>query len=395
MIMKTKTSNAQPFSAISRRLAFMVSLSLCLSSIFGCAASNTSSKRVKIGVIYSLSGEQASLDQSSLAGAELAAEQINEQGGISGTPVALEVRDAATSGPETLKQAQNLFEQQDISVVVGLSDSDLAEPVAQVSQRYNKIFVTSGATGPVLTSIAPQSTFLACFSDISQAMKAAQYSRVNLGARSAFIIYDQTSTYARTLSDSFSAQFNESRGKISSTFGFTPSAIDTSKLIEDLRRARFDVIFLAALPDEVATIIHALRSAGISAPIVGGDSYDSAPVFALTGEEKHNLYFTTHTLLTPSPQTPEVDNFIALYTSRFGKAPANAFAALGYDAITLTSLAIERAGSTDPTAIRLALETIRNFPGVTGRISYDSNHHIPHKDVTIVTFKDGTPVRAN
>lgn len=44
---------------------------------------------------------------------------------------------------------------------------------------------------------------------------------------------------------------------------------------------------------------------------------------------------------------------------------------MGYDAYLLALDAIERAGSTDPQAIRNALAATKDFPGATGPISFD------------------------
>ena len=344
--------------------------------------------------MYSLSGDQASLDESSLRGAELAAEYVNAHGGINGTPISLEVRDAATSATETLKHAQELFQQEGVPVVVGLSDTDLASPVAKLSEELGKIFITSGATGPILTKEGPHSTFLACFSDDSQAMAVSDYARRRLRVRSALIVYDQGSQYAETLSRSFSKGFTTSGGSIAGRFAFTVQAIDESALRNELTRANPDMIFLAAQPDEVARVITILRSSGYAKPIVGGDSYDSGPVYNLTTVEKNNVYFSTHALLSPSSTNPEIERFIELYRSHYGEAPTSAFAALGYDAVRIASLALAKAGSTESGAIRSAIESIRQYAGVTGTISYAPNEHIPQKDVTIVTFEDGGPVRA-
>ena len=386
-----KTALASP---PRRSLVSWVILSLCAFSVAGCGTNTSSSNTLKVGVLYSLSGDQASLDESSLKGAELAAEYVNTHGGINGTPISLEVRDAATSVTETLKQAQELYQKEGVTVVVGLSDTDLASPVAKLSEELGKIFITSGATGPILTKVGPHSTFLACFSDESQAMAASDYARRRLRARSALIVYDQGSQYAETLSRSFSKGFTTSGGLIAGTFAFTVQAINESAMRKELNQTNPDMVFLAAQPDEVARVITILRSSGYAKPIVGGDSYDSAPVYNLTTTEKSNVYFSTHTLLTPSSTNPDIERFIELYRSHYGEAPTSAFAALGYDAVRIASLALAQSGSTEPGAIRAAIESIQNYPGVTGVISYAPNQHIPQKDVTIVTFDNGSPIRA-
>ena len=63
--------------------------------------------------------------------------------------------------------------------------------------------------------------------------------------------------------------------------------------------------------------------------------------------------------------------FVAAYTERFGAAPPNAFAPLGYDTVDLLVDAIARAGSADPAAIRGQLAATPDFPGIVGPISYE------------------------
>jgi branched-chain amino acid transport system substrate-binding protein len=50
--------------------------------------------------------------------------------------------------------------------------------------------------------------------------------------------------------------------------------------------------------------------------------------------------------------------------------------------------AIQRAGSTDPAAVRDALARTADFQGVTGQISFDANRNAS-KPGLIVTVKDG------
>ena len=73
-------------------------------------------------------------------------------------------------------------------------------------------------------------------------------------------------------------------------------------------------------------------------------------------------------------EDPLVRKFVSDYTARFGLAP-DAGAATAYDAARLVFDAIKRAGTTDSRAIRDALATSANFPGVTGRITIDANRN--------------------
>jgi branched-chain amino acid transport system substrate-binding protein len=377
-------------NAIFRTLIF----SSILSVMSACGASSANSDAVRIGVLYSLSGEQASLDESSLKGAELAAQEINAAGGILGKALLLEVRDAKTSPEAAAEGARELYGDEGLSIVMGLSDTGLANPVATESQLKEKLFVTSGATGPGLVKEAPTSTFLACFSDVTQARAAAQFARSVLTLRSIVVIRDETSEYARVLSDSFVSSF-ASAGRVVSRVSFQGSAVNLDSVVNQARANRADGIFLAAQPNEVATLLRALREGGIASPIIGGDSYDSPLIFALSADVKQGVYYTTHALLSGPAQSPGASAFIQNYTNSYGEAPESAFAALGYDTVRLIAQAVEKAGGTDVSLLRKALEDTSRFSGVTGSISYGIGKHIPQKDVSVVTFKDGVAVLAS
>jgi branched-chain amino acid transport system substrate-binding protein len=299
------------------------------------------------------------------------------------------VRDAKTSSTVAAEQASQLYRDDGVSIVVGLSDTDLASPVAELSEALGTIFVTSGATGPILVQAGSHSTFLACFSDSTQASAAAHYASRTLRARSVDVMYDSSSEYAQTLAGSFSSTFAQNGGNVSSRTTFQGNSTISSATTKRVANSHGDIIFLAGQPDEVAQIIKTLRYAGITKPIIGGDSYDSSRIYDLSPSEKTNVYFTTHTLLTRTPTTPQIESFVQRYTEAYGEPPTSAFAALGYDSINLVAKAVEIAGSTEPNSVRTALESIRNFPAVTGAISYGPNRHIPSKEVTIVTFKEG------
>ena len=373
----------------------VIALRLCVAfgaaMLFGCGASSSSVSSVKIGAIYSSSGDQESLDQASLEGAQLAVEQLNAKGGVLGRPVRLEVRDGGSSMERVAEVAQTLFGADQLDIVIGLSDTGLANPVAELSQAEGKIFVTSGATGPDLVSEAPDSTFLACFSDEAQARAIADYAVSKLRLRSVGVAYDAGSEYAKVLVAAFQQRFRSQGGMISFQSPFSAGDIGVERLISEIGEEQPQALFLAAQPNEVSSVLSALRKSGVRIPILGGDSYDSPRISSLPPSITEKVFFSTHVLLTGNPMSPVMRDFVALYGARYGTPPQSGFAALGYDTVNLVAQAVSRAGSTSPDPVRGALEATSDFQGVTGTMSFGRGLHIPKKDVTIVTFIDGQP----
>ena len=69
---------------------------------------------------------------------------------------------------------------------------------------------------------------------------------------------------------------------------------------------------------------------------------------------------------------PTVRKFIEAYRAKFDEEPDN-FAAHGYDSVRLLLKAMELNDSTIPSNVKLAMLNIKDFPGATGRITFDNS----------------------
>lgn len=102
----------------------------------------------------------------------------------------------------------------------------------------------------------------------------------------------------------------------------------------------------------------------------------------------NNTYFTNH--YSVEDKNPKVQEFVKAYKAKYNKEP-DAFAALAYDAVQLLVQAIKDANSTNPEDIKNALAKIKDFEGVTGKMTIDEQHN-PVKAGVIIEFKDGKQV---
>ncbi|MCB0524584.1 MAG: ABC transporter substrate-binding protein, partial [Saprospiraceae bacterium] len=144
----------------------------------------------------------------------------------------------------------------------------------------------------------------------------------------------------------------------------------------------------AAIVDRIAPIVRALRQQGITCPVIGGDGYDSETEWA-NNPDLAEVYFTTHAYLGADNPRAAVQEFRNAYMAEYNGENPDAFAALGYDAIILLTEAAQRAGSTNPEVVRLALAGTNSFLGLTGLITFDPGQQIPRKSVSIIEVKNG------
>jgi branched-chain amino acid transport system substrate-binding protein len=232
--------------------------------------------------------------------------------------------------------------------------------------------------------------FLACFGDNVQAAAGAEFAAKQFG-KNAYLLWDKGVEYTTLLGSYFKARFTELGGTLALEDSYDDKATDFSAQIAKVKALpkQPDFYYIAAMPYNIGTVVKQFRDAGLTGPIVGGDGYDDPSWVEAAGAASNNVYFTTHALNDATLGTDAYKKFFADYQKEYGHDPENAFAGLGYDSVYLLVDAIKRAGSTDAQAIKTALENTKNFPGITGSITFSADSHVPQKGVTIIALKDG------
>lgn len=343
---------------------------------------------IRVAALYSMTGGLSSLDGPSLKGAELHVAQINEAGGVLGRPLELVVFDTRTDQQVTATAAQEAVSS-DVVAGFGQSDTTFVMAAAPTFQEASIPFVTSGATHPMLPTWVGDHMFMAAFGDDDQSYAIADYVYDTMGLRRVYVWTDNSMDFTRALTQFFVERFTERGGEIIDEDFFMMGDTDFSAQIARLEDVDPppEAVFISAIPSEAGLSVRQIREAGISMPIVSGDGFDTQLVATVPGPELANdVFFSTHTYL--ADDRPEVQAFIDAYTEMYGNPPENSFAPLGYDAIGLIVNAIESAGVAEPAAIRDALEATRDYPAVTGTVSYTRETMVPPKPVSVISVQN-------
>lgn len=341
---------------------------------------------VSLGAIYNLTGGQSGLDVPSSHGAEMAVAETNAAGGVLGRPVELHLVDGETD-PAVLAErtAALLRDHPETSALFGLSDTDMVLAAAGAAAEVQRLFVTSGATSPRLPDQVPTYLYLACFGDNVQAAAAAEYAIAQMGASTALIIYRDEDTFTELLQGYFATRFTELGGTVTHSIPYTT----LDQMVDDVEGLpTTDIVFFSAAPDDVIDGIQLLRSVGVTAPVLGGDSFDLGEAWE-AHPEMAGVLFTTHAFVDPANSDPEMVAFIEAYEAAYPSHAPSAFAALGYDTTRLLLAAIEAAGSAEPDAVLAALPALPPFEGLTGTISYAPGSRIPTKSITLLAVQGG------
>ena len=372
-----------------KRIAWALALTAAL--LLASCGGGGGGGAVKIGMIYNMTGSQASLDSPSANGAKLAAKEINAAGGVLGKKISLVAYDGKSDAATIANSATQLAQSDKVVAMLGFSDSDMVMAAAPVAAKAGIVFVTSGATSPKLPDQVPDYLYLACFGDNVQAAAGAEYAFDTLKVKTAYLLIDKGMEYTLLLGKYFKERFTELGGTITLEDTYQGGDKDFSAQITKLKgqKKSSDLLYIAAGPDDIGTVVKQFRDAGVKKPIMGGDGYDTPLLVQVAGAGAENVYFTTHSLMDSELGTDAVKKFIAAYQAEYKNPPENAFAGLGYDTVKLIADAIKRANSADPKAIRTALQGTKDLAGVTGAISYQPGSRIPQKGVTVILVKGG------
>jgi branched-chain amino acid transport system substrate-binding protein len=348
--------------------------------------------QIKVGALWNVTGSMSSIDAPGLNGMQLAADEINAAGGVLGQQIELVVIDGKGDQTAIANAASRLVDVDQVAVVGGINDSTFALAAGPIFQDAGIPFVIAGATLPDLPDQIGDTAFLVPFGDNIQGYAGAEFAYNDLGAKTAYVLYDTAYDYSVALQGFFVERWTQLAGaeSILLTDTYKSGDKDFSAQLARLQALETspDVLYIAAIPDDVGNLVQQIRGAGFMQPIVGGDGWDTPLLTEVGGEAAENTYFTTHVSLSNSAEN--VTKFVEAYTAKYGNAPENAFAALGYDTMLLIADAITRAGAADSAAIKDALTATDGFSGVTGTIAYTDGSRVPNKSVTVIKVEGGT-----
>jgi branched-chain amino acid transport system substrate-binding protein len=357
--------------------------------VAGCARSGTPpADEIRIGYYASLSGSEATFGQSTDNAIHLAVEEVNRAGGIHGKQVRLITYDDRGDAKEAGTAVTRLINLDLVVAVLGEVASGLSLAGAPVCQENGIPMVTPSSVAPEITAVGDR-IFRVCFTNTFQAYACAKFTRENLKAQTAAILYDQKLPYSVGLADEFEKQFTKMGGRILSRLSYQEGDQDFSAQLTSIRGSGPDVVFIPGYYTDVANIAVQAHKVGIRVTLVGGDGWDSAKLTEIGGDAIEGAYFASH--YYPQDPSPRVQEFLKNYQKQFG-SPPDAMAALGFDAARIVCAAIEKAPTESGADVAAALASTKNFDGVTGRISIDRDRNAV-KPAIILQVKHGVPTR--
>ncbi|WP_330571432.1 ABC transporter substrate-binding protein [Serpentinicella alkaliphila] len=391
--MKTKNQKRGDYD-MKKGLSLLVILMLVLSlAVTGCGKKQEATTPppaaaddvIKIGIFEPMTGANAAGGALEVEGIRLANELYPE---VLGKKVELVLADNKSDVVEAASAAARLVDRDKVVAIIGSWGSSLSMAAGDIVRDAKVPAVAASATNPLVT-LGNDFYFRVCFLDPFQGTVMANYAYNNLGAKKVAIIREVSSDYSVGLAKFFEDAFKQLTGDPNAVIevsNYNTGDSDFSSQLLNISAKNPDAIFAPGNFTESALIIAQARKLGIQTPFFGGDTWETPEFLELGGAAVEGAVFSTF-FSSDVPITEESQIFLDAYRAKFGKEPA-AVTALGYDAYLVILKAIERAGTTDPEAIRNEIAKTANFPGAAGMITLDENGDAV-KSAVIKVVKDG------
>jgi len=372
-----------------RLLSSLIALaSASLLALTGCAPSQSdrTTGEILIGEISSITGKEAACGQSTHRGIVLAIEEANARGGVlGGRPLQLLTEDNQSKVGDSGTAARKLISRNKVVAILGEVASNRSLEIASIAQRSQTPMISPGSTAESVTQTGDY-IFRVCFLDAFQGKVMARFARESLGLNRIAILSSVSSAYSVGLAKHFQETFVAAGGSIPAEQNFAEGDKDFRAQLTAIRASGVDAIYIPAYYTETALISKQARELGLTVPLLGGDGWASPELLEIGGEAVEGIYYSA--AYSPESTAAQAVAFVDNYRQRWDGETPDAFAALGYDAALLLIDSLERAGTTDPTALRDAIASTHGLLGATGSTDIDENGNAS-KSAIIMTVRSG------
>ncbi|GEK73426.1 branched-chain amino acid ABC transporter substrate-binding protein [Halomonas halophila] len=326
------------------------------------ALSGMAQAEVKIGFLGGFTGGIESLTPPIFDGANLAVQQINEQGGLlDGQDIVMPTGDTTCSDASAASNAADrMVNTEQVTAIVGALCTGATVAAANNAAIPGGVTMVSPAsTAPAVTELDDNDlVFRTVPSDAFQGEMLAKL-LLDKGIQEVAVTY-VNNDYGRGLADAFVAAYENGGGMVLENLAHEDNRADYRSELGSLAATGAQTLVVLAYADTSGqTVVRQAYESGMFTQYVGGDGMVGDSLVEAIGADVLNGMIATR------PGSPELPG-TAMFNQQANAAgidPSAVFAAQAYDAAFLLGLAIEENGSADREGLNEALRSVASAPG--------------------------------
>ena len=345
--------------------------SAALLSAAAAAATPTLAQDVKIGLVAALSGDSALSGEAITRGLTVAIDEVNAKGGVlGGRKLVLLRRDDESNPAKGQLAVRELIEQEKVAVVFGGIDTPVSAALVGVMHELKTPYMGVWAAGTNITNNGRNPNFMFRVSAVDD--------RVDVGMlKYAQATFKSQKPGAMLVNNPWGESNLSGLEKASAALKIPLAGLekynaadsDTTPQLTRLKSAGADSIILVGNAAVAAQVMKSLDRMGWNVPVVSHWGISGGRFDELAGPRYKDVHFV-QTYSFFGKLSPTGEKLLNELKKRFPavKGPADVLAPVGvansYDALMLTVLALNKAGSTDGDKIRQAFYEIPDYQGL-------------------------------
>ncbi len=288
---------------------------------------------IRIGAVFPLTSNAASLAGPELQGVQIAVDMINADGGIAGRRVELEVRDLRSRGDADAVMAG--LRASGVQLVIGAYSSDLSIAASEAADRAGLLYWEAGAVADRLTGRGLPLVFRVGASGANLGANSANFAATELASRLGkavdhlrIALAVANDDYANSVADAAERAAKAQGMPVVIRRSYNLTMPDWPAVMTDLKAARPDVIILAShIPDGIA-FRQAMISSGLRVgALIGSTMAECDPDFAgELGADAIGVFASDRPTagFRPSALLPEAAGAYARFATAWSKLAAAA-----------------------------------------------------------------------
>ncbi len=289
-----------------------------------------------------------------MAGYNVALKEINAKGGVQGRPLELLVEDDASGVPAALSAAERLLAK-GVPLILGTYSSGISKPLAGYMERQQMPLIVSGSADDSITK--PGSPYVFRAKSVASTYARTLFDLFDiLGGIQSVAILAGTGAFEQSVADGAEAYTKIKNYKLVAREAYDRGLTDFRPLLNKFRTLNADAIFMVSYEEDAVAIMRQAKEVNLNPKIFAGAAAGFAIESFIKGAADAAEWVFTSTSWTPDVKYAGAQTLYKNLKAALGGDEPSYHAAETYMALIVAADALNRAKTTDKTAIMNALK---------------------------------------
>ena len=366
---------------------------LCAGTLAGCGANSNSENAaasgaedtVTLAVVSPVTGDSAEYGIHFNIGAQMAADKINEAGGINGKQVILKSFDSKNDAKEAAEVARLICQNKTILATIGDFSSTCCMATAPIYEENKTVQISPSAGLIDFPRVGPYNFSTTGVQENDGGFLMNRVINEKMGAKSVAIVYTNNDYGLNMLS--YMTQEAEADGVvITDTEAIASGEKDFTAIVSKMRQTEPEAVAIVGSYNEVANCVKQIRQVDWDVPVAISGSALTDQLVELLGDDVNGIY--SNIAFVASDNTPETKEFNEEFTKRANMPPS--FHSIStYDTVMLVcDAAIQCGDNLNRETLKDAIQSYKGFDGLMGPFEFTEDGAV-YRGYKVVQYQDG------